>query len=315
MEGVVDFQMRELLTRIGSFDRCVTEFIRVTDALLPARVFQRYCPELDQDSRTRSGTEVYIQLLGGDPEMMAANARRAAELGSAGIDLNFGCPARTVNRRDGGSILLQQPTRVQAIVQAVRDAVPETVPVSVKIRLGVTDSSLLTQLCSGIQQAGANELCIHARTRQDGYQPPAFWSHLKPVRELLSMPVVVNGEIWNPHDAEQARVESQCSDLMLGRGALACPDLSMQIRAQRSGQDYTALEWPDVLELLQQSFNSSLCVRRRHTGNRLKQWLVYLKRHYPVADALFQTVKPLRDRQAINSAIKHHRATINALEH
>ncbi|MBC8209980.1 MAG: tRNA-dihydrouridine synthase [Gammaproteobacteria bacterium] len=307
MEGVVDFQMRELLTRIGSFDRCVTEFIRVTDALLPARVFQRYCPELEQDSRTRSGTEVYVQLLGGDPLIMAVNARRAAELGSAGIDLNFGCPARTVNRRDGGSTLLQHPARVKAIVQAVRDAVPHSVPVSVKIRLGIRDSSQLSEICSGIQQAGASELCIHARTRQDGYQPPAFWSHIKPVRELLSMPVVVNGEIWNTQDADQARHESQCSDLMLGRGALACPDLSMQIRAHASGQAYTALPWPEVLELLQQSFDNTNPAHRRHTGNRLKQWLVYLKRQYPMAEALFQSVKQLKDSHAINSAIERHR--------
>jgi len=311
MEGVVDFQMRELLTRIGSFDRCVTEFIRVTDALLPARVFQRYCPELEQHSRTRSGTEVYLQLLGGDPVMMAANARRAAALGSAGIDVNFGCPAKTVNRRDGGSILLQQPARVKAIVQAVRDAVPQNVPVSVKIRLGVDDTSQLAEICSGIQQAGADELCIHARTRQDGYQPPAFWSHIKPLHALLSMPVIVNGEIWNTQDADQARLESQCSDLMLGRGALACPDLSRQIRAHATGQEYTPLEWPDILELVQQSFNSMVSVRRRHTGNRLKQWLVYLKRQYPEADALFQSLKPLRDVHAINSAIERHRAGLN----
>ena len=90
MEGVVDFQMRQLLTNIGSFDRCITEFIRITNTLLPARVFQRYCPELNQDSRTSNGTPVFVQLLGGDPLMMAANARRAAELGCAGIDVNFG---------------------------------------------------------------------------------------------------------------------------------------------------------------------------------------------------------------------------------
>src|SRR5210317_492883 len=104
MEGVVDFEMREMLTRVGSFDRCVTEFVRVTQTLLPEHVFLRYCPELTQGSRTSNGTPVYVQLLGGDPLVMAANARRAAEMGSAGIDLNFGCPAKCVNRHDGGSI-------------------------------------------------------------------------------------------------------------------------------------------------------------------------------------------------------------------
>jgi tRNA-dihydrouridine synthase C len=307
MENVIDFNMRQLLTKIGSFDRCVTEFIRVSNTVLPARVFQRYCPELNQNSRTNSGTPVFVQLLGGDPLMMAANAKRAADLGCAGIDLNFGCPAKTVNRKDGGSILLQTPARVKAIVQAVRDIVPVAVPVTAKIRLGFNDSSLLTELCTGIEQAGADELCIHARTKQDGYKPPAYWSQIKPIRELLSIPVVVNGEIWNPPDAEKAIYESQCSDLMLGRGAIACPDLSLQIRSRLSGVEYTPLQWPEVVELLQQSFDSTVHIRHKHTGNRLKQWLAYLKQQYPQAGALLQAIKPLKEKHTINIAIDRYR--------
>jgi tRNA-dihydrouridine synthase C len=299
--------MRQLLTRVGSFDRCVTEFIRISGTVLPARVFQRYCPELNQDSRTSSGTPVFVQLLGGDPFMMAANAKRAAELGCAGIDLNFGCPAKTVNRKDGGSILLQAPSRVKAIVQAVRNNVPDTVPVTVKIRLGFNDSSLLAELCSGIEQAGADEICIHARTKLDGYKPPAYWSQIKPMRELLSIPLVVNGEIWNPQDAEKAIYQSQCNGLMLGRGAVACPDLSKQIRARLSGAEYTPLQWPEIVELLQQSFDSTVHVRQKHTGNRVKQWLAYLKQQYPQAEALLQTIKPLKEIPAINIAIDRHR--------
>lgn len=310
MEGVVDFDMREMLTRVGSFDRCVTEFVRVTQSLLPERVFHRYCPELSQDSRTSNGTPVYVQLLGGDPTMMAVNARRAAELGSAGIDLNFGCPAKCVNRHDGGSILLQQPQRVKAIVQAVRDAVPESVPVTVKIRLGVRDSNLLDEVCAAIEQVGADELCIHARTRLNGYKAPAFWSHIKPIREMLSIPLVVNGEIWNVDDADKARFESQCSDVMLGRGSLACPDLSRQIRARTLGQEYTPLQWLEVLELVQQSFNRTVPVRRKYIGDTLKQWLVYLKRQYPEAERLFQTIKQFRDTDMINQAIEKHRSTV-----
>jgi tRNA-dihydrouridine synthase C len=307
MEGVVDFEMREMLTRVGSFDRCVTEFVRVTQTLLPESVFLRYCPELTQGSRTSNGTPVYVQLLGGDPLVMAANARRAAEMGSAGIDLNFGCPAKCVNRHDGGSILLQEPHRMKAIVQAVRDAVPATVPVTVKIRLGVRDSNLLAEVCAAIEQVGANELCIHARTRQDGYRPPAYWSHTKSIREMLSIPLVINGEVWNAEDADKARHESQCADVMLGRGSLACPDLSRQIRARALGQEYTPLQWLEVLELVQQSFNRTVPLRRKYIGDTLKQWLVYLKRQYPEADRLFQTIKQFRDSDMINKAIDQHR--------
>ena len=98
MEGVIDHTMRELLTSLGSVDRCVTEFVRVSDRLLPPRVFRRLCPELDRGGVTAAGVPVYVQLLGGQPGVVADNAARAAELGAPGIDLNFGCPAKTVNR-------------------------------------------------------------------------------------------------------------------------------------------------------------------------------------------------------------------------
>ena len=93
MQGVVDHSMREMLTRIGGFDRCVTEFVRVTNSRFPEKVFFRYCPELKQAGKTLAGTPVYIQFLGGDPKWLAENAAKAARLGALGVDLNFGCPA------------------------------------------------------------------------------------------------------------------------------------------------------------------------------------------------------------------------------
>ena len=89
MEGVVDHLMREMLTEIGGFDLCITEFVRVVDQLLPRRVFTRLCPELLQDGKTRAGTPVRVQLLGQEPNWLAENAARAVELGSPGIDLNL----------------------------------------------------------------------------------------------------------------------------------------------------------------------------------------------------------------------------------
>src|SRR5207244_3542550 len=108
MEGVLDWVLRELLSDVGGVDRMVTEFVRVTDRLLPDHVFHKYCPELNQGGRTRSGIPVFIQLLGGQAGPLAENARRAVELGAPGIDLNFGCPAKTVNRHDGGAALLTE---------------------------------------------------------------------------------------------------------------------------------------------------------------------------------------------------------------
>ena len=112
MEGLLDHCLRDVLTRAGGVDRCVSEFIRVTDQLLPARVFLRLMPELAQGSRTAAGTPVRAQLLGSDAACLADNAAALAALGAEGIDLNFGCPAPTVNRHRGGAVLLDEPELV-----------------------------------------------------------------------------------------------------------------------------------------------------------------------------------------------------------
>ncbi|HNE72149.1 MAG TPA: tRNA-dihydrouridine synthase, partial [Giesbergeria sp.] len=143
MEGLLDFVLRDVLTRIGGVDRCVSEFIRVTGTLLPDRVFLRHVPELQTGGRTLSGVPVRAQLLGSDPACMADNAAHLASLGPEGIDLNFGCPAKTVNRHGGGAALLQEPERIAAVVAAVRRAVPAHLPVSAKMRLGFNDTGLM----------------------------------------------------------------------------------------------------------------------------------------------------------------------------
>ncbi|MCB1756484.1 MAG: tRNA-dihydrouridine synthase [Gammaproteobacteria bacterium] len=306
MEGVIDFRMREMLTRNGGFERCVTEFVRVTQTVLPERVFLRFCPELDNDGYTKNGTPVFLQLLGSDPLMMARNAARAASLGTPGIDLNFGCPAKTVNRHKGGSILLDEPHKVAAIVQAVRDAVPPAVPVTAKIRLGVHNAERLEEIASGVERAGADELCIHARTRNDGYKPPAYWSQLRAIREKLTIPLIANGEIWSLEHAAEAQRQSACNDLMLGRGALACPDLAHKIRAGTGG-DYQPMNWREVVALLQESFDNTVHARPQHIGDRLKQWLVYLRREYSEANVLFQQIKRLKSVAEINAALALHR--------
>jgi tRNA-dihydrouridine synthase C len=295
MEGVVDHTMRELLTGLGGIDRCITEFVRVSERLLPPRVFRRYCPELAHGGCTASGVPVYLQLLGGQPGVVADNAARAAELGAPGIDLNFGCPAKTVNRSDGGSIILRQPERVHAITAEVRRAVPAHIPVTVKTRLGYEDPSLFIDIVRGIAAAGATELTVHARTKRHGYRPPAFWEEIARARELVSLPLIANGEIWSPADALRCREVSGCNDLMLGRGALCRPDLPRLIAAASSGNVRDPLNWPDIAALLLQFFDLNLdSYDAGHAGNPLKQWLVYLRSYYHPAALLFEEIKRLR---------------------
>lgn len=304
MEGVIDHTMRTLLTALGGIDRCVTEFVRVTDERLPARTFYRLCPELLQGGTTPSGVPVYVQLLGGKPAPMAANAARAAALGAPGIDINFGCPAKLVNRHDGGSVLLREPGRVGGIIAAVRDAVPAGVPVTAKIRLGYENGELLAEIAAAVQAAGADELVVHARTKLDGYKPPAHWHQLAPLRQQLRIPLYANGEIWSAEDCRECLRQSACEHVMLGRGVLARPDLPRLVRAAMRGTALQPLEWPEVLELLLQQFEAGLRhYPPQYAGNPIKQWLGYLRRQYRGAEVLFEGIKRLREVEALREAL------------
>jgi tRNA-dihydrouridine synthase C len=303
MEGVTDHPMREILTGLGGYSRCVTEFLRVTDHEYPKRVFTRICPELATGGVTRSGTPVYVQLLGSHAIALATNARKAVDLGAPGIDLNFGCPAKTVNRHGGGSALLRSPEVVEQIVCRVREAVPASVPVTAKMRLGFDNSEHLHDIAQRIERAGADELCIHARTRTDGYRPPAYWPQVFAVKQSLSIPVIINGEIWTTDDSGRARNESGCTDLMLGRGALARPLLGKQIALQAEHQELPQLPWSEVLVLLKVLLDGAVDLPAKYAGNRTKQWLTYLKLGYPAAGLLFDRIKRMRHVEEIGRAL------------
>ncbi len=288
MEGVLDHLMRELLTEINDYDLCVTEFVRVVDQCLPDHVFHRLCPELAQGSKTRAGVPVHLQLLGQDPHWMAENAYKAYQLGAAGIDINFGCPAKTVNKNKGGAALLQHPEIVHQVVKACRDAVPTDVPVSAKIRLGWEDPDDCFDIVDAITQAGASQLTVHARTKMGGYKASEIkWEYLAKIAEHTSLPLIANGEIWNHQDALRCQAISGISTLMVCRGAFNIPNLGNMVKYNQA-----AMAWPEVVALLLRYSEYEIKGDKGlYYPNRVKQWFSYLRQHYPQAQALFRDIR------------------------
>jgi tRNA-dihydrouridine synthase C len=300
MEGVVDHLMRDMLTQVGGFDLCVTEFVRVVDQLMPKRVFHRICPELNNQGFTPNGVPVKVQLLGQHADWLAENAFRAVELGSHGVDLNFGCPAKTVNKSKGGAILLREPETIYKIVNAVRQAVPKEHTVSAKMRLGFDDTSLAIANAQAISDAGANSLVIHARTKVDGYKPPAYWDWIAKIKQDVDIPIVANGEIWNEQDAVNCQQQSDCDNIMLGRGALAMPNLAQVIKNTEQH-----MLWEHVKALLVLYSGYELFGDKgKYYPNRVKQWLGYLSRQYPEAKALFMRIRALKSADEILQQIQ-----------
>lgn len=280
MDGVTDAPMRAVQGETGAFTFAVSEFLRVSATIPPKKLFLRHVPELCTGGLTPSGLPVQVQLLGGDPGRMARTAVVACEAGAKAIDINFGCPAPTVNRHDGGATLLKYPMRIRELVRAIREAVPPEIPVSAKLRLGWDDRDAIFENAEMAAEGGASWLTIHARTRLQGYAPPVYWKPIGLVRERLSLPVVANGDIWTLDDFRRCQEETGCRHFMLGRGALANPRLPSQVARELGiwqGEALPESDEPfDWLPPLQRLVYYTACFEGKaanRTVFRLKQWL------------------------------------------
>jgi tRNA-dihydrouridine synthase C len=306
MDGVTDHVYRDLLTSLAGGESgislCVSEFVRVTRDCVQPHVLRRHCPELGTGGRTRAGVEVFVQLLGGEPGPMAESAALAASLGARGIDINFGCPAKTVNNHDGGASILRAPCRIESIVGTVRKAVPPAIPVTVKVRLGWDGSDRLAEIARGAEAGGAAWLTVHARTRLQLYKPPVDWVAIGRARAAVRMPVVANGDINTAADLHACAAQSGCHAFMIGRGSMGRPWLFRQLRG---------LEPPGP-ELDPPRFRALVCdyaarllaagASERGALGRLKQWLRLGAPAFAEVDALFQVVKAL---PSLSQALEH----------
>lgn len=297
MDGVTDWVYREVLTGLADghsgISLCVSEFVRITRDPAPDRVLLRACPELHRGGRTAFGVPVFVQLLGGRPAPMAETARRAASLGAPGIDLNFGCPAKTVNNHDGGASLLREPSRVEEITRAVREAVPAPTPVTVKVRVGWNDAHDMETIARAAERGGATWLTVHGRTRTQGYRPPVDWAAIGRAREATSMPVVANGDLNTPQDVDACRRVSGCDAFMVGRGSMGRPWLFRRIRGWTDG-DMPLLDLHDLLVHYVERLRAA-GARDSAALGRLKQWLrLGAPAHPRIADT-FDAVKTRRE--------------------
>ena len=304
MEGLADDVLRGVLTHAGGYDWCVTEFVRITDTVLPHRCYTRLSPELANGARTEAGTPVRVQLLGNDPEMLAANAAHLARLHPFGIDLNFGCPTPLVNRHRGGAALLNEPELLHRIAAAVRAAVPADMPVTAKMRLGIDDTSKAIACALALESGGVNELVVHARTKADGYKPLTRWEWVARIREVVKLPLIANGEVWTVADWHAIRAATGCDDVMLGRGAVADPLLARRIRGELEGAPSDA-DWRMIEAMLADFWTR---VQRKvlpaQSPGRLKQWLGLMQRRYPQAEQLFRSLREARQGPELSAILQ-----------
>jgi len=170
------------------------------------------------------------------------------------------------------------------------------------MRLGYEDDALAEDCAQAIEAGGASDLVVHARTKVHGYKPPAYWDRIADIRQRVKLPMVANGEIWSVEDAQRCREVTGCERLMIGRGLVSNPGLALAIAKGQPGN--RAVPW-STLRGLMPGFWHNVCSRvaARHRAGRLKQWLNYLRRSYPEAQAAFDELRLVHDASRIQAWI------------
>ncbi|WP_313004765.1 tRNA dihydrouridine synthase DusB [Brevundimonas sp.] len=240
MTGITDLPFRQVASRLGA--------AYVATEMVASAELARGRPDVVRRAAVGAGLPLtVIQLVGGDPEAMAEGARMAEKAGADIIDLNFGCPAKEVTGAACGSALMRTPERAAAIMGAVVEAVSR--PVTVKMRLGWDESSLnAAEMARRAEDLGVAAVTVHGRTRKQFYTGVADWEAVAEVKQAVSIPVIVNGDIITAEQARVALAQSGGDALMLGRGVYGRPWLAAHL--ERALADGRQLQEPDREERL-----------------------------------------------------------------
>jgi len=228
MEGVTDRPFRAVIRSLGGVGLTVTEFVSSEAMTRDVRDAWRMA-ELDPGEHP-----VSIQIYGRDPDRMAQAARFCQGLGADIVDINLGCPSKRVTSGCAGSALMREPVLANEIFDAVAGAV--SVPWSVKMRLGWDHSDYTApQIAAAAQARGAQLITVHGRTKSDAYRYPARWAPIRQVRDAISVPLLVNGDIVDATTARQALAESGADGIMIGRAVMSDPWALRRISAELYG--------------------------------------------------------------------------------
>lgn len=241
MEGLGDRSFRRAMVSIGGFNEACTEFLRVPQQAHVQSLAKRYVAN-ETDPIPQAA-----QIMGSDPELMAAMAQELVKRGAPRIDLNCGCPSNTVTGRGAGSSLLKEPSHLHKVAKAIVDAVP--VPVTAKLRSGFSDISLFKENILAAQESGIKFMTLHPRTKEDGYGPPARWDLIAEAKSLLRIPLIGNGDILTVQDALRMLTMTNCDGLMIGRGSAINPFIFQEIRSHFSGKPL-ACKWQGIQRFL-----------------------------------------------------------------
>jgi tRNA-dihydrouridine synthase B len=262
MTGVTDMPFRRIVKRYGAG-------LTVSEMIASQAMIRETRQSLQKSLWDPAEEPVSLQLAGCEPQVMAEAAKLNEQRGAAIIDINMGCPVKKVVNGDAGSALMRDLPLAAKLIEATVNAVK--LPVTLKTRMGWDHSSLnAPELARIAEDLGVRMITIHGRTRCQLYKGVADWSFVRRVKEAVSVPVIVNGDICSIEDSREALRQSGADGLMIGRGAYGRPWLIAQVLSDLGGRGHRPEPSLDEqLSTILDQYDEMLRLYGRHTGVNL----------------------------------------------
>ena len=293
MEGVTHSILRaDMASRPGLGIVC-TEFIRITSAKMKPSALRR-------EVAAAPGAALSVQVMGNDVARMAEAAAIVAAAGADVVDINLGCPAPRVVRKGVGAAMLKDLALLHRVLSAMRESVPGLL--SAKVRAGFDDAEQVLDIARAVEDAGADFIVVHPRTRKDGYRGVADWRPIAAIKGAVAMPVVGNGDVWYAADALRMRAETGCDAVMIGRPALRNPWIFQQVAELEAGAEPFRPTGDDVWRYLAQllgAYRRAFPGHERGPIGKAKELLRYLARAVDDGGVFLRAVLRINDFEGI----------------
>ena len=242
MAGITDTVFRRFIKRLGGCGLIMTEFVSSEGLLRQNLRSKRYLYFTDEER------PITAQIFGADPERLAEAARHIEDAGFDLVDLNLGCPAKKVVKC-GGSGLLRDLPLLGRILERIRAAV--TIPFTIKIRAGWSEEEIVAvEVARLAESAGVEAIAVHPRTRLQGFSGRADWRIIRDVKQAVRIPVIGNGDVMTPRDAEALHAQTGCDAVMIGRAAATNPWIFRQMEEYFQQGTYAEPAAADRYELI-----------------------------------------------------------------